>query len=125
MKNLIYILFLVLLLSSCSATLQDIPKNKMEYVKSVVICDLKATNFKILNQDEVVEFFESENEFVVVKYASIAGKKSDKKIFIGEREVKILRKSKDRNLFYISLFKRKTFPFSDCRKLKTEPKYFK
>lgn len=110
---------------SCSASISNVSKNKLEYVKDIIVCDFKAVNYKILNLNEVSEFFEDGKESIFVKYAATVDGENVKKIFIGERSIKILRKSEGNKIFYLASFKRKTFPFSACRKLKITPKYFK
>lgn len=126
MKNLLYFfLFAVIALSSCSASIGDISVSKKEYVKKIIVCDFKAVNYGIINEDEVIEFFSGEADSVLIRYASLKNKKNSGKMFKGERAVEIFKIKKNGKVSYLSNFKRKTFPFSNCRKLKTEPKYFK
>ncbi len=117
----IYCLLLLIIISSCSATLQDIPKSKVDYVKSVIVCDSKTKDYQIQNTEEIAEFFEGKTGSVKVKYKYKAGKGSKYGVI---REVKITRSRNGDKRFYLASFKRKTFPFSRCRKLK-KPKYFK
>ena len=119
MKNLIYILFLALFISSCSSKLSDIQRSKVDYVKSAIICDSKTTKFTILNQEELVEFFDSEETGKIgVKYEY--GKLKTKI----KRGVVIIRANTNGKITYRAYFKRYAFPMSDCRKLETEPKVF-
>ncbi len=118
MKNIIYVLFLALFLSSCSATLLDIPKNKIDYVKSAIICDSKTTKFAIVNQDELAEFFDSE-DFVSLMVDYQYKKTKDIEI---DRSVKISRWSDGK---YTIEYKKYAFPMSACRKLKKDRMEFK
>ncbi len=118
MKKSICILILAVFIASCSTQVSDIQTNKIGYVKSAIICDSKSTNFTVLNQDDLFEFLsddEPENFWIKYQYEKQKGIAVDRKI-----EIK-----RWNNGAYTVAFKRKTFPFSDCRKLKTKPKYFK
>ena len=123
MKNLIYILFLALILSSCSVNLSDIGKDKIEYVKAGIFCDSKATDFTILNPVDISEVFDGGKSSVNVKYSY---KRAKGVILKGAIRIDRLKEvGENSKTFYLIGFKRNTFPFSDCRELKTKPKYFK
>lgn len=122
MKKIFYLLLLIII-SSCSITLQDISKSKVDYVKSVIVCDSKTKDYQIQNPEEIADFFDGGVSLVEVKYSY----KKAKGVIL-KRSIKIerLKKVGEKNkTFYLADFKRKTFPFSKCRKLKTKPKHFK
>ena len=60
MKKYIALIVLAVFLSSCSISISDIPKSKFEYIKKVLVCDSKSTDFKIINQEDLVGFFDDE-----------------------------------------------------------------
>ena len=121
MKKLAYFLLLISTVTSCTASISDIPPNKMNYVKSAILCDSKSTDFKITNEEDLVEFFNNETGSVVIKYKFSLGKNNKYGIV---KNIKIIRGRNGEKRFYLASFKRITFPMSDCRKLKTVPKVF-
>ena len=123
MKKSICVLILAVFIVSCSLKVSDIPKNKMDYVRKAIVCDSKSTDYKIKNIEELIEFFDRKTGSVKVRYEFKEYKKSK---YLAAKEVEIIRgrTRKEGKRFYLASFKRATFPFSDCRKLKTEPKYF-
>lgn len=119
MKNLyviIFLLFTFLFVSSCSTMITDIPKSKIEYVKSAIVCDAKSSDFKILNESELANFLDSD-EFGNIDISYQSGRL--------KRKVRISKVNINDSVYYIAKFERKTFPFSSCRKIKTETRHFK
>ncbi len=121
MKNIIFLMVigLILLTPSCSmfSDSKAVEKQKM-YLTDIMACDSKANAFGILNPDKVEDFFDGETGSVVVVYAYI-----DEYQFV--REFEIFRGNDgDGGIFYLTEFDRVTYPYTKCRKLKKEPKYF-
>ena len=121
MKKLTYVFMLfVFIISSCTYSITDIKPEQMNYVKRAIICDAKSPKFTILNSEELAEFFDGEEiGIIVVKYMYIKTKNVK-----FERKIEIYRSFVGGKIQYTIDYRRKTFPFSDCRKLKTEQKYF-
>ena len=121
MKKYIAFIILVVFVSSCSVSFSDIPKSRSEYIKKILVCDSKTTDFKIVNQEDLAEFFNNEDlDVVSLEYEYSKAEKVKLK-----RDVTIRRIVAEGKIYYTADFQRNTFPFSYCRKLKTEPKYFK
>lgn len=124
MKKYIVLLFLSVFVTSCSPFSPEISKSKSEYVKSVVVCDSKIKDFEITNYGDIADFFDGSGGSVKIEYR-FKERKGSRHYTAKEVEILRGRTRKEEKRFYIARFKRKTFPFSDCRKLKTKPKYFK
>lgn len=122
MKKYFALIALALMVSSCSVNILD--KNKKEYVESIIVCDSKTKNFEIINHSDIAEFFDGEGGSVKIKYKYKEYKNSKHDT---AKTVEVLRgrTRKEEKRFYMAEFKRVTFPFSYCRKLKTDHKYFK
>lgn len=111
MKKPLY-LILILFIASCSTSFlfdnKLTPEQKV-YVMSAASC---AENDRF-NYDGVDDFFGNEDKEIVIK--SVRDK----------TELRILRKyDVVGKQYFLAEFKSKTFPFTKCRKLKSEPKYF-
>lgn len=113
-----YLLFLLLFtfIFSCSVKLTDVKKEKIDYVRSAIICDAKTTKFEILNENELAGFLNSDDHGQLFIEYNI--KKTNKK-----RRIFIYRMLINGNSNYSITFDRKTFPFSECRNIKTRTKY--
>ena len=120
MRNYITMILLILL-ASCSVNIADISKDKMEYIRSAIVCDCKSTFYVITNPDELVDFLDGDSDAVEIKYKY----KKSKDVSL-KRSIKMARGiNKSGVEYYRTEFERYSFPMSDCRKLKTKPKYFK
>lgn len=120
MKNIILLVFLTILIYGCSASFSDISKKKIDYVNDAIICDSKTTKFQILKQNELAEFFDSE-EFgsLVIEYEYLKkGIKLKRKIHLTSIQI-------NDSTYYMISFDRYAFPMSECRGLKNNRKYFK
>ncbi len=121
MKNLFYFFLLAVVLSACSLSFVDIPSDKMGYVKSAIVCDCKTNNYVVINQEDLVEYFNGDIDVVEIKYEYSKSKNVPLK-----RSIRMAwAENKDGVVFHRVEFDRYSFPMSACRKLKTEPKYFK
>ena len=118
MKKIIYYVLLIFIVSSCTS---GIPLNKINYVNKIIICDSKAKDFKILNQEELSEFFnENKAGVIVIKYEYWKAKKVKL-----NRKFGLFRSIVGGKMIYRTHFDRLTFPLSECRRLKAEKKVFK
>lgn len=116
MKKYIFFLLSILLVFGCSLKFSEIQKEKMDYIRSAIICDSKSSKFEIVNKDELAEFFSStQHDVIYVKYKY-------NKVRKGEITIDRININ-DVSVYHID-FKRKTFPYSECRKLKTGVKLF-
>ena len=108
--------------SSCSISLVDVEKDKVDYVKSGIVCDSKTTKFEILNKNELAEFLDSAGmgSFDVrYQYGKTKGTKLKRVLRVAKITIK------DNGEHYKMKYKRFTFPMSKCRKLKTDVRIFK
>lgn len=122
MKKYIVLFFLATLIISCSISLIDVEKSKVDYVKSGIVCDSKTTKFEILNEDELADFLGTAKiGYLDVRYQY--GKTKKAKL---ERVLRVAKITiKDNGEHYKMKYKRFTFPMSKCRKLKTDVRVFK
>lgn len=122
MKKYYLVLFLIFIFSSCSISLVDVEKSKVDYVKSGIVCDSKTTKFEILNENELANFIDSAGmgSFDVrYQYGKIKGVKLKRVLKVAKVTIK------GDGEHYKMKFKRFTFPMSKCRKLKTDVRVFK
>lgn len=115
MKNLLY--FTLIFLISCSTNMlfdDELTSDQKVYVMSILDCD--AEQNRGFSSGHLEKFFSGEIKEVVLKYETFGGDKGS---------ITILRnRDASGKEYFLAEFKSKTFPFTECRKLKTEPKYF-
>ena len=98
----------------------ELTDSQEDYIKEVITCNTRvASDFKLVNKDDIKEFFAGSSGRVKVIYSYI-----DDEIDIFSEFV-ILRGSDGENEFYLAEFDTVTFPMTECRKLKTYGKYYK
>lgn len=122
MKKYTILIVFAVLVASCSISLVDVEKSKVDYVKSGIVCDSKTTKFEILNENELADFLGniSIGSFDV-KYQYGKTKKAKLKRVLRVAKITI----KDNGEHYKMKYERLTFPMSKCRKLKTDVRVFK
>ncbi len=121
MKNIIIAAVLTFLVS-CSTSLVDIEKSKVDYIRSGIVCDSKTTKFEILNKDELAEFLDDGGIgeiSVKYQYEKAKGVKLNGVVRVAKISIDGHRRH------YKMKYKRYAFPMSECRKLKTDVKVFK
>ncbi|MCK5603732.1 hypothetical protein KAR91_17730 [Candidatus Pacearchaeota archaeon] len=121
MKKNTILCVLVVLVVSCSISLVDVEKSKVDYVKSGIVCDSKTTKFEILNKNELAGFLDNDNVGSFdVKYQYGKTKKTKLKRVLRVTKITI----KDNGEHYKMKYERFTFPMSKCRRLKTDVRVF-
>jgi hypothetical protein len=122
MKRFIFISILLFLLSSCSLIdlNNEMTHDQGKYVNDLIVCDCKSTNFKVINQEELNNFFISDEKgTVTIQYNYQKRKGVDLK-----REIELKKVMINDREFYYAKFDRFTFPGSDCDDLKEETRFF-
>lgn len=113
MKKLPY-LILIFFIASCSTNLlfdNELTSDQKVYVMSILYCDSGSN--EDFNHGSLKSFFDGEGVEFGLRYGD------------GTHFIYILRKyDVAGNEYFLAEFKSKTFPFTKCRKLKSEPKYF-
>jgi hypothetical protein len=115
-KN-IFIFIFMLAVFSCSFLSTDILPEHEKYALDVVRCESKSPTIRIINKNEVAEFFSGEGGSVVIKYIYL----EDSYEYFGE--VNINRGLDDGKIFYLAEITRFTMPMTECNDLKRN-KYF-
>jgi len=108
----------IFLAVSCSVFAPEITSEDETYVLDILECDSKSPFVRILNKEEVAEFFNGEGGSIIVKYYYIDDK-------IGEyKSIKIYRGRDGEKRYYLPMLKRITLPMTKCNGLKKE-RYYK
>lgn len=114
----IFVILLLSMIFSCSVLTSEITPEDETYLLDILKCDSKSSDIRILNRDEVAEFFNGEGGSIIVKYYYIDDK-------IGEyKSIKIYRGRDGDKRFYLPELRRITLPMTKCNGLKKE-KYYK
>ena len=112
MKKLMYLSLLIVFIISCSSTISI---EKMKYIKSAIICDSKKSEFKIVNMEELEDFFDNRREGnikIKYEYQKVIGVNIKRDIELGRMRI-------SNHVYYLMDFNRLTFPRSECRRLKS------
>jgi hypothetical protein len=118
MEKSIFLIITILSVASCSYNLVDAPKHKTDYIKNVISCDARTTKYTLLNPDELAEYLQDDDHGSFwIKYEINKTKE--------KRKINIYRFILNDASNYSVSFERKTFPYSECRKIKTKLKYLK
>ena len=115
-KNILMICLLSMFFS-CSMLTPEITSEDETYVLGVLRCDSKSPSVRVLNRDEVAEFFNGEGGSIVVKYIYIDDHQE------GFRSIKIYRGRDGDKRFYLPEIDRITLPMTKCNALKKERYY--
>ena len=118
MKKIIFFIISILLVVSCSVFAPEITSEDETYVLDILKCDSKSSDIRILNRDEVAEFFNGEGGSVAVKYIYLDDDSAEYNF------IKINRGRDGEKRFYLPMLKRITLPMTKCNGLKKE-KYYK
>jgi hypothetical protein len=121
MKRII-IVGVLFLLSSCSMIgfNNEMTHEQEKYVNDLIVCDCKSTNFKVINQEELNDFFISDEKGTVTIQYNYQRRKG-----IGlKREIELKKVMINGRELYYAKFDRFTFPGSDCDDLKEEVRIF-
>lgn len=118
-----YVLVLVAILffSSCSTSSKSqITAEQKKYIDDIIECASGSDKFIIINDEDLEDLFSIESDDIqsstVVGYYShdVRG------------EVAVERSlGKNKEAHFKASFKRKTYPFTKCRKFKTDKRFFK
>ena len=114
----IFVILLLSMIFSCSILTPEISSEDETYVLDILKCDSKSSSGRILNMDEVTDFFNGEGGSVNVKYIYIDDDHE------GFRSIDIYRGRDGDKRFYLPEINRITLPMTKCNALKKE-KYYK
>ena len=116
-KNIFVIIFLSMVFS-CSVFTPEITSEDETYVLDILKCDSKSSSGRVLNMDEVTDFFNGEGGSVIVKYIYLDDDSAEYK------SIEIYRGRDGDKRFYLPELNRITLPMTECNALKKE-RYYK
>lgn len=118
-----YVLVLVAILffSSCSTNSKvQVTAEQKKYIDDIIECDSGSDKFIIINDDSLEWIFSHDSE-EKIKSLAVSYSSNDVRGYVSiERSL-----GKNKESHFKASFKRKTYPFTKCRKFKTVPRYFK